>query len=82
MEYILFGYIWTILFHMSRNEMVLQFEVALNIEKQSLTKSLHENRNDFPNNLILYSDPCQDVTVKVNAPVAGQVPVAGQSPLF
>ena len=29
--FILFWYIWTILFHMSRNEMVLQFEGALNI---------------------------------------------------
>ena len=28
MEYILFGYIWIILFHMSRNEMVLRFEIT------------------------------------------------------
>ena len=52
MEYILLGYICTILFHMSRSEMFLKFEVALNIEKQGLTTSLHEKRNYFPNNLI------------------------------
>ena len=47
MEYILFGYVWTILFHISRNKMVLPFEVALNIEKQDLTTSLHEKRTYF-----------------------------------
>ena len=52
MEYILFGYVWIVLFHISKNEIVLQFEVPLNIEKQGLTKSLHEKRNYFPNNLI------------------------------
>ena len=51
MEYILFGYIWTIIFQMSRDEMVLRFEVAfLNIEKQGLTSSVHEKRIYFANN--------------------------------
>ena len=49
-EYDLSGHIWTILLHMSRNKMALWFEVALNIEKQGLTTSLHEKRNYFPNN--------------------------------
>ena len=38
---------------MAKNEMVLQFEVALNIQKRGLTTSLHEKRNLFPNQLIL-----------------------------
>ena len=33
MAYILSGYLLIIFFHMSRNEMVLQFEVALNMQK-------------------------------------------------
>ena len=53
MEYILFGYTWTILFHMSRNEMVSRFEIALSIEKQGLTPSLRGKRNYFPNNIII-----------------------------
>ena len=53
MEYILFGYIWTNFFHLSINEMVLQFKVAINIEKQGLSRSLQENRNYFPNNPII-----------------------------
>ena len=40
MEHILFGYIRIILFHTSRNEMVLRFKVALNLDKQGLTISL------------------------------------------
>ena len=53
MENILFAYILTILFHMSKNEMVLRFEVvALNKEKQDnistrKTKSLSEQPNIF-----------------------------------
>ena len=44
MEFILFDYIWTILVHISRNNMVLQFEVALNIEKPGLTTSVHKKK--------------------------------------
>ena len=40
---------------MPRNEMVVRFEVALNIEKQVLTTSVHEKRNEFSNNLISHS---------------------------
>ena len=43
LEYIIFGYILNILFHMSRNETVLRFEVLLNIEKQGY-------RNHYMNN--------------------------------
>ena len=52
MEYILVDYIWIILFNMLRNETVLRFEVALNIEKQGLTTFLQEKQNYFLNNLI------------------------------
>ena len=39
---------------MSRNDMVLRFEVALNIEKQGFIASLHEKGNYFPNDPIAF----------------------------
>ena len=52
MEYILFGFIGTILLKISRNEMIFRFEVASDIEKQGLRRSLHKKGKDFPNKLI------------------------------
>ena len=52
MEYIIFGYM-DHFFRMSRNEMALQFKVAMNIENQGLTTSLQEKQNYFPNNPIV-----------------------------
>ena len=50
---IFYSVIWTILFHMSKNEMVLRFEVALDVEKRGFPTSLQEKRNYFPNNPII-----------------------------